>query len=160
MQKRCLMVTVMILMMLMGLYIATSEPAVYAAFAAMTNKPIYRFAHNEAVCLVTAYNEDGTLLKERLLTMTNKKVNITIYVSAEWAKSNADTMRTLSDAGHEFALLGTAGQTAQEQIETFAEALGQNASSFMLHSGAYTADLCVKLKEKGLPMVLWRLPSS
>lgn len=162
MRKRYFYVTGFILFILVFLYFATNSPVVYTVFANLANKPIYRFTTTNEVCLVTAYDGDAKVLQERLSTLSQSNVNITVYVSADWATAHADVIAAALQQGHEFALLGPdyAQQemtldTLASQVQSFQEASAQTVSSFMPYSGEYTQELCAKLKEIHLPMVLW-----
>ncbi|MDO4571855.1 MAG: polysaccharide deacetylase family protein [Clostridia bacterium] len=99
-------INVLILVMIAVLYAATGTRLGEDAIAAMKTGGIYRGGRSGTVALACSVTWDAENLSDMLDTLEERGVQITFFVSGEWARSHASTLERMTAAGHE---IGTSG---------------------------------------------------
>ncbi len=98
---RGIITNVLLALLILGLYIGTTEPKVISVFA-----PIYRGQAEDKVALQFAVSWNAAALGEILDTLKENGVTATFAVSGQWAKDNPDLLRRMVSEGHEIATMG------------------------------------------------------
>lgn len=98
-------INVLILLMIGILYVVTGTGLGDNAIAAMQNS-VYRGGKNGTVALACSVTWDAENLGDMLDTLKENDVQITFFVSGEWARAHAATLERMVADGHE---IGTSG---------------------------------------------------
>ncbi len=99
-------VNVLILLLIALLYVVTGTSLGEDAVSVLSNGTVYRGKAHGNVALECLVSWDAESLPVMLDTLREENVQITFFVSGEWAKAHADTLLTMARDGHEIGTLG------------------------------------------------------
>ena len=98
---RGVITNVLLLLLIVGLYIGTTEPKVISAFA-----PAYRGQADGKVALQFVVSWNAAALGQILDTLKENEVTATFAVSGQWAQDNPELLTRMASEGHEIATMG------------------------------------------------------
>lgn len=105
-QKERASINVLLSILIVLLYFATSTPTAQLAMSSLYSNPIYRGHEKHTVALECAVSWNAAALPDMLKVLKERNVKITFFVSGEWAKENEELLKQMASDGHEIGTMG------------------------------------------------------
>lgn len=99
-------VNVFIILIIVLLYVVTGTGLGDDAIAALSSGTVYRGSGQGLVALECAVSWDADALTDMLDLLKERDVQITFFVSGEWARANGAALRRMAEDGHEIGTMG------------------------------------------------------
>lgn len=99
-------VNVFIILIIVLLYVVTGTGLGDDAIAALSSDTVYRGSGQGLVALECAVSWNAEALPDMLDLLSERDVQMTFFVSGEWARVNGSMLRRMVEDGHEIGTMG------------------------------------------------------
>ena len=100
-------VNILLTALMITLYVATTTPVAQSAMSELYNSPVYRGYQKGVVGMECAVSWNAAAMPELLQVLKERDIQITFFVSGDWAQENKELLVQMVQDGHE---IGTMGQ--------------------------------------------------
>jgi hypothetical protein len=145
--------SLLIIALIAAVYLLSMAATAEASLISMGSGPVYRgTAEGVALACVVRYEADLTSILE---AAEEAEIPMTFFVTASWAREQAELLQKIKQQGHQCALLGQSGSPAdlEEELRQ-AQLLGLDSRLYMPREDAIADKFAKKGRKIGCRVVL------